>query len=170
MIILGYYYISLFRKLQYHFCILLQNIYFFSTFSVYCKPFCRFLYNFSLCYYITFPQNKSTVCNEIMSHSQISNRKQYSCVKQATAKQMQQIAKTKARFAPCFCKFCAFKKISAYTACIVVVYITFNIKSRREIFLLCGAMAHRGFFCFAFRFRLQISQLICKQICAVGSH
>ena len=56
----------------------------FSTFSVFCKPFCRFLYNFSLCYYITFPQNKSTVCNEIMSHSQKSNRKQYSCVKQAT--------------------------------------------------------------------------------------
>ncbi len=147
MIILGYYYISLFCKLQYHFCFLLQNIYFFPHFRYFATVF-AFLYNFPLCYYITFPQNKSTVCNEIMSHSQISNRKQYSCVKQATAKQMQQIAKTKARFAPCFCKFCAFKKISAYTACIVVVYTTFNIKFRREIFLVFCAMTHRSFFVF----------------------
>ena len=51
-----------------------------------------------------------------------------------------------------FINFVLFKKISAYTACIVVVYITFNIKSRCENFLVCGAMTHRVFFLFRLSF------------------
>ena len=47
LIILGYYYISLFRKLQYHFCFLLQNIYFFPHFRYFASLF-AFLYATSL--------------------------------------------------------------------------------------------------------------------------